>query len=167
MHELILLYAKREHIRDDIRNALLQHIEKLQYLNLSVKENLRHVIENEACYREYYRNCLRELKTMKSMKLYDNVSVFNILVDSDQVLSRYARNKGLLKALMSKNFDNYFPIYSAWLKRRVYTQIMKRRLRNMAATVLNNLLVFNHSSHPAIQNILPHLTYEDFKYLCS
>lgn len=151
----------------EVRNILMRHMARLECLGSScIHEGHRQIIENEDCYRGYYRTCLQELKNMKVTKFHNNVSVFSILMDSEKMLFAYARNENLVRALEKNNYDNTFPIYFPLLKKRFYAEVKKHRLRKNAATILSNVFMFNDPSHLVNQKILHYLTDEDLKILC-
>lgn len=149
-----------------IKKALMRHMAKLEFLNAGIEEDHRRLIENEDCYREYYRACVRERERMVATKFYDNVSVFDILTNSDQVLSGYARNEELVAVLKEKDPDHEFPIYFAGLKKRFYTEVKRQRLRMAAAKILCHLFALNDPLHLVTQQILFHLSDEDLEIVC-
>lgn len=150
---------------DDIRKVLMQHVAKLEYSTASINGDLRHIIENENCYRRYYETCCQELESLEAEKFYERVSVFDILMDSGKVLSLYAKNEELVEALEERNFGIRFPIYFPRLKKRFYAKVRKQRLLNSAAKILSNILLFNQPSHPVNQNVLRYFSDEDLKLL--
>lgn len=151
---------------DDMSNTLMRHVARLEHSNGIIDDELRGIIEDEESYKRYYQACSRELESMKVAKFYDDVSVFSILMGSRKELARYAKNEELVKALEEKS-DNDFPIYFASLKKRFYDEVEKQRLRRTAATVLSDLFVLNHPSHPVIRNIMCYLADEDLVVLPS
>lgn len=150
---------------DGIRLALMKHIAKMDSSNPSANENHRKFIEKLSCYRGYYRACLQELENMKQVRFYRNVSVYSILMDSEKIISKYAKNEELVKALGKEDYDSKFPMYFACTKKRFQTAVKKRRLRNTAARILSKLFMFNDPAHPANQSILKFLSEEDIMYL--
>lgn len=130
-------------------------------MDLQINEYDRQTIENENCYREYYRRCLHELEDMKEMKLYNNVSIFDIFMKSPQVISRYARNEELVRAFQEIDFSYKFPVYFAWLKVKFCAEVEKQRLRHMVAKYLANVFKFNDPSHQVNQKILSFLSDEN------
>lgn len=103
---------------------------------------------------------------MKAAKFYHTVSIFDILIARGDVLSGYARNEELVKALEENEFDNNFPMYFSWLKKRFDYEVQRQKLWNAAAKILSHLFALNYPSHPVTQNILRYLTDEDI-VLCS
>lgn len=61
----------------------------MQCIDLRIIEDRRRIIEKYVSHREYYQACLQEFGGMKESKFYNNVSVFSILVDSQNKLSSY------------------------------------------------------------------------------
>lgn len=152
---------------DGVMNTLMQHVAKMELLNSGISVDIRKIIDTENCYKRYYQTFLQELERLKTTKFYSNLSVFNILMDSETLISRYSKNKELVRAFTKIDFNNKFPIYFNYLKRRFGSEVEKQRFREAAAEILSDLLVFNGPSHPVIQNILCYLSVEDFQFLCS
>lgn len=163
----ILSRAAAEEGSNDVRNALMRHVAKLKFLNLRIDENHRQVIAEEDCYKSYYCSCLQELNNMQVTKFYREVTFFNILLNSDQVLSEYAKNKELVKALEEQDYGSKFPIYFTLMKKRFSAALEKQQLLNAAAEVIGNLFRFNEPAHPANRNILRYLSTPDLRRLCS
>lgn len=150
----------------DVRFVLIRHVVKVQYMNGNIYERDKRVIEQSDVCKEYYDLCVRELEDMKQMKFYNNVTIFGILMDSEEVISRYARNEELVQALGEVDYESKFPIYFGWLKKRFYAAVEKHRLWKTAAEFLSDVFMFNDLYHPVIRNILDHLSEEHFKSFC-
>lgn len=165
--EMALRIAASVRGRDDIRNALMRHMAKLEYLNLSVKESLRQIIQSKDCYKGYYQACLQELDNMKATKVYDNVSILNILMDSNNLISRYARNTMLVKALEDVDYNAKFPIYFAWLKKRFYAKVDRQSSQNTAALIVSKIFSFNSPVHLVNRNIVRYFNDSDLKFFGS
>lgn len=165
---LIAVATLREHI--DALHVVTQHVAKLSSQNSGIPEDVRQIMESTDCYSAYYQTCLLELENMKCAKLFNSVSVFDILTGSKKMLSRYARNKTLVNALEHIDCGNRFSIYFSSLKEKFEKfegQIEDERLKNTAATILSDLFAFNDPSHPVPQNIVRYLDDEHVKFLCS
>lgn len=124
----ILEIAVERNVDQLIKDALMQHVAIMESSNVIVNAHDLLTIENTDCYRDYYRICLQEFQHMKRAKFYENVSVFNVLMDSDERVVRYAKCEELVKALEARDYEAMFPIYFASLKRRFYDQVKKHRL---------------------------------------
>lgn len=94
---------------------------------------------------------------MNVTKVYDNLAILSVLMNSDKVISGHAKNEELIKVLDEKDYENTFPIYFTWLKKRFDVEVKKQRLRKTAAKILSNLLNLNDPNHLVNQNILNYL----------
>lgn len=144
---------------------LMQHMAKLQYLNLSTGEVNRRVIENSTSYTKYYQSCLQEIESMGESKLYNNVTILSVLIDSQKVISGYARNKELAKALDENDYGKKFPIYFYSLNKRFHAEVKKQKVWDDAAEILGNIFNFNRPFHPVNHMILSYLRDHDLKFL--
>lgn len=151
----------------EIRSALVRRMAELEFLNISIiPEDQRQILDNHDCYTKCYRACLQEFKDMEMTKLYDNVSVINILMDNETVLARYAKNNELTKVLAEEDYNDKFPIYFARLKGRFCAAVRAERLLKAASEILCQLFVLNDPSHLVIHNILRFLDVGDLTILC-
>lgn len=75
---------------NDRRYVLMRHVVKMEYMNLSISEDDRRIIEYNICYKGYYEFCKEELEKMKETKIYNGVSIFNILMGDTNFISRCA-----------------------------------------------------------------------------
>lgn len=148
-----------------ITNILMQHVAKIKCLTSKVREADLQTIERNDCYREYYQRCLQEIEMMKEARFYNSVTLFHIFMSSDSVISGYARNEELVRALEENTYDNSFPIYFSSLKKRFCTIVERQRLRDSAAKVLSIIFDFNDQFHPVNRNIIYFLSGEDLKIL--
>lgn len=151
----------------NIQRILVRHMAKLEHLNLGINEEDRRTIDNDAVYKEHYQVCLREFGTMKRDKFYGNVSIFSILMDSERVISGFARNEELVRALEENDYRKQYPIYFACLVKRFYAQVKKQRFRRAAAIILQEIFMLSDLSHPVIGNVLLYLKDHDLDGLCS
>lgn len=151
---------------EDLRKILMQHVARmLEYPNSSIDVDDLQVIANNGRYREYYQTCVQEFKRMKETKLYNNVTIFNIFINSGKAISAYAKNEELVKALEEEDYDSMFPMYFAWLKERFHKEVKKQRLRKGEAKILSDIFMFNDPFNPIIWNILSYLSDEHLKFL--
>lgn len=141
----------------------------MEYLDFTIEEDVQRAIENHELYDFYYKECWEEFEIMDETKIYDNVSVFRILMGSEKEISRYARNEKLVETLEIRDeiYEIMFPIYFNSLKTRFSRMVEKQRLRGAAARNLSNLFMFNDPAHLVIDRILCYLTDKDMRNLCS
>lgn len=103
---------------------ILRHMAKMQYLNGDINDDDRRMIKNHKCYREYYHNCLQELKEMKKAKLRKSLSLLDILIQSAKVKI----NEELVKVFEKNNNNRKFPIYFASLKKKIYADVEDQKM---------------------------------------
>lgn len=151
--------------KTDAAKFLIQQIVRMEYLNLPTNECDREIIEGNDYYREYSKICLQEFQDMKLAKFYNNVSIHDIFMGSEIVISNYAKNEDLIKALESGTYEERFPIYFTDLENKFHTEIEKQRLRRAAAISLSCIFKFNDPSHIVNQTILSYMKDEDLKFL--
>lgn len=150
----VLEIAAEQRCGEWIRNALIRHVTKIEQLNAKICERDREMIESKDCYKAFHEKCLQEFECMRKTKFYNDVSVFNALMGSSKVISRYARNEELVEAFKENYYNKKFPIYFHLLKKRFYAEVEKQKLRKVAAANLSNLLNLNDPFHPITQKIL-------------
>lgn len=163
--EMAAAYASFELNGESVRCLLVQHAAKMQYLNLSIDDDDRRIIENTHFYKEYYRTCVQELERMKEAKFYNHISLFNIMMGSEKVISGLARNEELVKVLEEKNFEDEFPIYYSSMEHKFYSEVKKQELRTNAANVLSGIFKFNDPFGAINLKILSFLNDKDLRFL--
>lgn len=151
---------------DDIRYVLMWHVAKMDYTNLSIDESDRQTIETNRVYQRYYEFCVEELGRMKNTNIYNDVSVFNLLLDNERIIPRYAGNEEFVRALESRDYGKEFPIYFKWLQKRFYVGVEKNELWKTASVNLSMVLNLNDGMHLVTQNILRNIHLEELKSLC-
>lgn len=153
----ILEISAEIYINDYVRNALIEHMARMSFLNLKISEYDRGTIESKAYFKRYHQSCLREIESMKPIKFHNRVSVLNIFLRNDKLISRYVRNEDLVKTFDQKDYDKKFPIYFVWLREEFYAEVDMQRKRNSAAKILGDVFSLNDASHLIIQKILSFL----------
>lgn len=148
-----------------IKKLLIQQIAKMDYLHLNIRKDDRALIETNDSLNAYFCTCSQELVKMNDTKFYNSVSILNILSENIKIISGYAKNEELLKALEKEDCENKFPIYSASLRKRFYAEVKKQRLRGLATEVLNDLLDLGDPFRVISQKILSYLADKDLKFL--
>lgn len=152
----------------EIKISLIRHMAKMEYANpRSVDVGALRAIELHKYYKTYYDGCLQEIQGMKEVQFYNNVTVFNVLMGSDKVISGFARNEELVEALEKSDYGDQYPKCFAWLKKRFYAQLPKHRLRANAAKILSDLLGFNDPLHLTNWTIVRYLSDGEIGILCS
>lgn len=150
---------------DVIKKTLIQHLARMEYLDLIINEDDRHTIESNECHAKHYQLCKEELEKMRETRFYNNVSVFNLFIENGKVIAGFAWNPELAKALTESDFDDQFPIYFASVRKKFYAEVEKQKSRNTAAIVLSGLFKFDDPSHNVIQKFFNYLVDDDVKIL--
>lgn len=156
-------------LTDTCRTILLQHLAKMENLNLAVHKNLRDIISEKSDYKNYYTQCKEELSTAKSTKVLKDYSItyFNLLMDDKKSLSIYANNKKLIEYFINNDFEKTFPIYGPSIKKKMSKAIKTNRLSDDASESLKKIFPINSNpSHLILRNILSYLDKKDLKNLC-
>lgn len=146
-------------------NFLIEQLAKMVFLDLSITEGDRKIIQDNDDYRQYYEASLQEFRDMKVARFYDNLSVYNICLESERVISGFAKNEELVEALEDGVYDERFPIYFPYLKKRFYIEVERHRLRRVTASTLSNLFQFNDPRHIINQKIFGYMKDEDLAFL--
>lgn len=118
--------------RADVQEALMRHVAKMQYLNLTIEEADRRMIEDKDCYRTYHQRCVQELERMKETTFYKDLTILNVLLESEKVISEYAGDQELLKVLVENSYQQMFPIYFESLLNRLFAAVRKYLFLNSA-----------------------------------
>lgn len=147
-----------------VRNVLMQHMAKIEHLNLNITEDDRQRIESKYCYREHYRKCLQEIERMKETRFYENVAVLSILTKSKKEISRFAKNPELIKALEDQDWGTEFPIYFTEVKKRFYPEVGRYKSGSAAIKVLDDIFGLGNQSL-ITQKIVGFLGDKDLKCL--
>lgn len=161
----LLEVLAQKKVHQCIRNVLIQHMAQMISLHLGIQESDRLIIENRACYKDYYHSCLQELENMKKIRVYNDVSIFDIFVANQKVVLDYAANEQLMESFEEGDYSDMFPIYFDRIKERLCIEVGKQRLRSIASTALSNILKLNDPSHAGIRTILSFLNDEDLRSL--
>ena len=145
--------------------VIIEHIAKLKKLNLHVDAYLFKVIYSFGKYNDYFSKCLQELENMKNIKLHNCwVTFFDLLVDSDYKLVKYAGNEDLVEDV--KTNSQQFPVYGSWIQTRVDGGVEDRQLFNTAANILSSHLPVFDPTHLVIRGILDVFSKREWSALC-
>lgn len=115
---------------------LIKRLAITEHLNSNIDKSDRQIIENDDVYREHYEICLQELQDMRRARIYNNVSVHDIFMQSDNVIAGYAKNEELVEAFESQAYKARFPIYFRFFSKRFRRIVGRQRLQGAAAKTL-------------------------------
>lgn len=77
------------------------------------------------------------------------------------MISGYARNETLVKALNNEDYHSMFPNFFYSLKVKFDAEVHEQRLRRPAAKILASVFKFADACHPVLQEILTFLSDKD------
>lgn len=151
---------------ESLKGLLIRHMVQMEYQNLDIDEEDQHTIERHTYYKTFYERCVQEIEDMKKAKFYNNVTIFHIFMNmkNKKVVSGYARNEELVRALDNKCYAEKYPIYFASLKKKFDAMVEEQRLQYNASKILSNIFKLNDGSHAVILRIFSFLREEDLKY---
>lgn len=154
------LKISSDHGGDEIRKILMQHVARMmEYANSGIDADDLNLIDTLVCYREYYQTCAQEFKSMKEIKFHNNVTIYSIFINRENVISGYAKNEELVKALEEKDYGSMFPMGFAWLRGRFYKEVKRQKLRRKSSvtffcSVIHFTRLFRISLLTWVTNIL-------------
>lgn len=119
---------------------ILQQLVKMEHLNFNIEVDDWQLIVSDYYLNEHYQVCTLELQRMKDTILYENISLFNLLMGSEKIISKYVGDKKLARALYKEYYARDFPIYYVSLKKVFDAKVKACRLQNRAVEVLNEIL---------------------------
>lgn len=151
-----------------LKNVLISYMAKMVYLSSSINEEDREMIEKNVFYRKYYKKCLFELESMKKVKFYNDVSIFDIFTESEKVIAGYARNYELVNAFEREDYEKKFPIYFNAVMKKFGPEVQKQKSRNNATELLCELFKYHIPlDYLVVRKILDYLNDEDLMFLVS
>lgn len=155
-------FASTRHI---FYKMVLEQVAIFKVLNLQIDSSLIDLIFHTKIYNDYFLECIEELETAKTTKLYECwVSFFHLLVNDRFKFVKYAGNQNLVRDL--KKRVKKFPIYGATMQSNVMKGINDRHSFDKATNVLSTYIPIFDSTHLIIKDILDILNAKDWKNLC-
>lgn len=147
---------------------LLQHIAKLQALDLWVDPYILETISSCKISSFHFARFTNELEVAKKTRLQHCwVTIFNLLVDSGRKLKNYGGNEDLIKAFSKSQCRSKFPVNGAEICRRVFKGIKKRKYFDISATTFSYKLPIFNRMHLIVRDTLDCLTYKDTEIFVS
>lgn len=143
-------------------NIILQHVAKLQEINIPIDSKIIDTILNHDDFNNYFAKCKLELTTAKNTKLRKCwVTLLNILIDDEKKLVKYAGNSDLINDFRKTDFTKKFPIYGDTIQKRMTEGIRVRKLWNSVSISLCKVLKILNPTHLIIRDILDTLNKKD------
>lgn len=163
-----ILTFKNETRLQYFRKMLLEHLAKLQALNISVHPDILNAIEKDDNYNDIYNQCLAELLRANNLKLRNSrVSFYNLLVDGKKKVKNYAGNKDLINHWKKSDCEEDFPIYGASMKKNMKKGMIRRTLYDKSLGLLSKQLPIFDPFHLVLRDVLDCITsMKDLSQLC-
>ena len=139
--------AKREATNDECIHGQNLELLKIERLNL------------------FYRECKEEIKNMKLLKISNNLTYFDILVENRNKLAIWFRNKNLMKLLKSAKYLEQFPLYGKCLKAQIKDGKRRNLLLELSLQYMNKALEFQFP-RLIVDEIFSYLSCRDLRNLC-
>lgn len=144
------------------RDVILEHIAKLQVLEVAVHPRLLDKICKIRASYDYLTKCKKELLKAKNEKLPNSwITYLNILTDDKYKLLKYAGNKRLIEHFQNIDLEDEFPIYGRIMHKRFSGGLKNRRSWNEAAVTFSNHLPVFSPTHLIIRNLLDYMSMID------
>lgn len=155
-----------------ITDNLIMYIAKQVSENRYVSEQNLDLIKQKCRLQLFYEQCLTELSNMKSKKIYENISFYDILTKSTNAMVCYARNRNITSAFESSDYTNAFPIYSSMMQKNYEIGKVKKQLLELGVIALKYLFKNNKTLKVPIElpyvvnrEILSYLNLKDLRIL--
>lgn len=152
-------------LKNDLWKTFLQYVAKFQADDKAVNSIITDAISRRNDYNDYFTECKEELLELRRAKIGDFwITFYNLLVDDKVELVKYA-HESLIKIFQSTDLIGKFPIYGEMIENRFLEGIQQRKLRDGAANSFSHCLRIHDPRHLIIDNILKHLSSEDWSNL--
>lgn len=150
------------------QEIVLQHLAKLQTLDLHVHPDILETISIRDRCRIYFKWCKKELSEAKNTTLPNCrfLTFFNLLVDNRKKLQNYGRNNHLENYFKNDDYEKKFPIYGASMKKNFEKGIQRLKLYNKSVILLSNCLPMFDSTQLIVEDILNLIKTKDLSVFC-
>lgn len=156
---------KRGKCAEFVWRIMLEHIAKLQVLDLPVNSSLLRAIPRFREYTAYHEECTKELLKARDARFRNSwITFFNLLVDGERKLKNYAGNDELVESFEMTDCLEEFPIYGPLMKDNMKKGIEDRELFDKSAATLSFYCPIFNSTHLIIRGILDCLSVRDYKF---
>lgn len=147
--------SDRKSYPDYLWKIILQHMAKVESLNIAVRPGLLKNFLSQPRFSIYYKQCQEELLLAKTKKIPDCwISFYNILVDSKKKLKNYAGNGDLIEDFINNFCMEKFPIYGISMVENFDKGIKRRNLFDKSANLLADCLPIFNPTHLIVRDVL-------------
>lgn len=134
---------------------ILEHIAKLQMMNVPVHQAVLDAIPKRKEFNDYYEKCQEELLRAKSTKLQGSwLTFYNLLVDSRKKVKNYSGNQDLIEDFKKINCAEKFPIYGVKISENVNKGIKRRELVDKSTVLLSDCLPIFSPTHLIVRDLV-------------
>lgn len=111
------------------------------------------IIEERSYLQEYLEKCRAELRGTKEKKVYNKLSLFNILAGDKNAISGYARNKELVKNFEDSQYAVDYAIYGHILRSKMHWGVNRDEFERYVSRMLCTLLPLSDPEHLIVQMV--------------
>lgn len=123
--------------------VVLEHLAKMDTLNLSLHQNILNTIKNKTSFNNYFAKCKKELSEAKNSKIHDfSVTYFDLLRNDKKKLMNYAKNESLVQYLENSDYKK-FKIFGPYMQKNMAKAVKRCKMHNSAAKSLRECLPMN------------------------
>ncbi len=144
--------------------VLMKHMAKLECAGMQ-PEDFK-CVESFEEVNAYFEVCRDEIRRMKLAKIYEDVSMFDILTKRINVIAGYARNEQLVLAYEEKKNSWNFSNYADDIEERFMEEVRRQKIIRDASIVLNNLLPLDWR-HLVMDKIVSYIGFDDLTLLAT
>lgn len=146
---------------------IIKHVAKLKAaVNYQQNSSFLDIIPDQNNASNFFTECIQELEKARKTKLNNSsVTFFDLIVDGEEKLIKYAGNEGVTKDCMQTNLAERFPNYGPMMQENMSKGINGRKAFDTAAVILSQHLSVDNPDHLIIRKILDRLSVEDWKNL--
>ncbi|XP_014207717.1 uncharacterized protein LOC106638857 [Copidosoma floridanum] len=149
-----------EYVVDEVVKIYLRHIIYLTITNKIVHPDNINILSKCKSFGKLQISHFTEVTKMKVVKIFDNVSFYDVLVKKRNALAAYGRNKELVLAFETSNYKHQFPLFAEILLDQFIEAQRRAPLLDSAGTSLQFLV--NYSvPQVVLSNIFDNLSSKD------
>lgn len=144
----------------DSWKLIVQCSARLSELNVQ-SPRLLEMFEGRRWLKNYHDDCSSELNEAKNVKLYREITFYDILTVGVSSLVDFVGNEELIEAFESSDYEKLFPIYSRTMTDRLELAQMRRANLDTTAVFLSRCIPKTDPSNIIIRKILSYLRHQD------
>lgn len=116
--------------------------------------------------KRHYEKCRAELTAMRKTKIDGTlITYLNVLMEPLDVVSRYARNRELVKAFETSNYRAAYPVFRSQLKAKLSAGVVRQKQMEKVARILSTTLRFADPSNVCFEIIFKYFSKAEVEFL--